>query len=79
MIRDTVADDRRAMIAYVHVMGIRIACEQEWFRQFLNCADLLYCDGMGVKLGARLLGYDLPERFPLTEWIWQLAGLVETN
>jgi N-acetylglucosaminyldiphosphoundecaprenol N-acetyl-beta-D-mannosaminyltransferase len=58
-------------------LGINIAYEQAWFREFLNGADLIYCDGMGVKLGARLLGYDIPERFTLADWVWRLADLAE--
>jgi N-acetylglucosaminyldiphosphoundecaprenol N-acetyl-beta-D-mannosaminyltransferase len=63
----------RAIIAHTHVNGINIACEQEWFRQFLNQADMTTCDGMGVKLGARFLGYHLPQRFTLADWMYQLA------
>jgi N-acetylglucosaminyldiphosphoundecaprenol N-acetyl-beta-D-mannosaminyltransferase len=68
---------QRALITHANVMGVNIAYEQDWFRQFLNKADLVYCDGMGVLLGARLLGYHIPERFTLADWIWQLAERAE--
>lgn len=67
------AADRRAVITHVHVMGLNIAYEQRWFRNFLNSADLVYCDGMGVKLGARLLGHSIPQRFTLADWMYPLA------
>ena len=78
-IRSTVKDNRRAIITYIHVMGLHMAYEQEWFRQFLNSAEVVFCDGMGVKLGGRLLGYDIPERFAVTDWIWPLVEMAETQ
>ena len=76
-IQQVIVRDRRAIFTHANMHAIIIASEQEWFRQFLNDADLTTCDGMGVKLGARLLGYDIPERFTLADWIWQLAGFAE--
>ncbi|MBN1147492.1 MAG: WecB/TagA/CpsF family glycosyltransferase [Anaerolineales bacterium] len=79
MIQNTIASNQRALITHVNIRGVHIACENEWFRGFLNASDVVYCDGMGVKLGAKLLGYTLPERFTLADWIWQLADLAEKN
>ncbi len=65
---------KKSVISHVHVMAINLACEQTWFRNFLNQSSLVYCDGMGVRLGARLLGYThIPERFTLADWMDQLA------
>ena len=50
-----------------------------WMRDFFNQAGLVYCDGMGVKLGARLVGYDIRERFTLADWIWELAALAASR
>jgi N-acetylglucosaminyldiphosphoundecaprenol N-acetyl-beta-D-mannosaminyltransferase len=72
-----VASDKHALITHVNVTGALLAYENVWMRRFLNASDLVYCDGMGVKLGAKLLGYDIPERFTLADWIWQLAALAE--
>ena len=72
-IASAIGSRQRTLIAYVHVRAVCLAYQQEWLRSFLNRADLVYCDGMGVQLGARLLGERLPQRFALTDWIWQLA------
>jgi N-acetylglucosaminyldiphosphoundecaprenol N-acetyl-beta-D-mannosaminyltransferase len=77
IICETIAENQRALIVHVNVMGALLAYENEWMRRFLNASDLVYCDGMGVKLGAKLLGYDIPERFTLADWVWQLAALAE--
>jgi N-acetylglucosaminyldiphosphoundecaprenol N-acetyl-beta-D-mannosaminyltransferase len=74
-IERVVTSDQRALIAHTHVMGLNLAYEQAWFRQFLNRADLVYCDGMGVKLGGHILGYAIPQRFTLADWMDTLAAL----
>jgi len=76
-IDQVVGANKRALITHMNVMGLNIAYEQGWLRQFLNHADLVYCDGMGVLLGARFLGCRIPERFTLADWIWQLAERAE--
>jgi N-acetylglucosaminyldiphosphoundecaprenol N-acetyl-beta-D-mannosaminyltransferase len=70
---------QRVLITHIHVMGLNIAYEQTWFRDFLNDSDLVYCDGMGVKLGARLLGSCVPERLTLADWYVSLAELARQN
>ena len=70
-------DRRRTLITHMHVMGLNIAYEQAWFRDFMNQSDLVYCDGMGVKLGARLLGGCVPERITLADWYTNLAELAQ--
>ncbi|MFC1878513.1 WecB/TagA/CpsF family glycosyltransferase [Chloroflexota bacterium] len=76
-ILDTIQSGQRALIAHVHVMAVNIAYENDWFRQFLKHANLVYCDGMGVKLGARFLGRRIPQRLTLADWVWQLAEMAE--
>lgn len=78
-IASAIGSRQRTLIAYVHVRAMCMAYQQEWLRNFLNCADLVYCDGMGVQLGARMLGERLPQRFALTDWIWQLAEMASSR
>jgi N-acetylglucosaminyldiphosphoundecaprenol N-acetyl-beta-D-mannosaminyltransferase len=68
------ATHKRSVISHVHVMALNLAYEHTWFRDFLNQSSLVYCDGMGVRLGARLLGMPaIPERTTLADWMEQLA------
>jgi len=69
----------RALIAHVHITGLNQAYELDWLYKFLNQADLVTCDGMGVKLGGRMLGSDIPQRFTLSDWIWQLIELAQAR
>jgi N-acetylglucosaminyldiphosphoundecaprenol N-acetyl-beta-D-mannosaminyltransferase len=41
----------------------------------LGQADLVYCDGAGVRLGARILGATIPRRMTGADFVWDLAAL----
>jgi N-acetylglucosaminyldiphosphoundecaprenol N-acetyl-beta-D-mannosaminyltransferase len=45
----------------------------------LRHADLVYCDGYGVRLAARMLGMPVPHRMTGADWIWGLAALCELS
>lgn len=67
----------KATVAYANVHVLNVAAGDPDLRAFLNGADLCYCDGAGVVLGARLLGADLPERMTGADWIWDFARRAE--
>jgi N-acetylglucosaminyldiphosphoundecaprenol N-acetyl-beta-D-mannosaminyltransferase len=75
IISQTNLRDERKMIMHANLMAVNMAYENPWYREILNSADLLFCDGMGLQLGARFLGDDIPERFTLADWMWKLAPL----
>jgi len=74
---DHARDGRTRVVAYANVHVLNTACRDERLRTFLNHADLCYCDGNGVVLGARWLGQHLPERMTGADWIWDLAAICE--
>lgn len=45
----------------------------------LRHADLIYCDGYGVRLAARALHLEVPHRMTGPDWIWGLAALCELS
>ena len=45
----------------------------------LRRADLVYCDGYGVRLAARVLNLPVPHRMTGADWIWDLASLCEAS
>lgn len=65
---------QRLVTAYANAHTINLAQELHWFRDFLNQADITFCDGFGVLWGARLLGQRLPERFTPPDWFPELAA-----
>ena len=68
-----------SVYANVNVHAINIASGDDRFREFVNNAFVTYCDGEGVRIGARLLGYRLPRRTVLTYWVWDLCRVLEQN
>lgn len=69
-----ICQNGKALIPHVNIHALNLAYEQPWLRQFFQQSDYVFCDGAGVRLGAKLLGYDLPPRITYADWIWQLAG-----
>lgn len=67
----------RSTVAYANVHVLNTSVDDPALRAFLNAADVCYCDGAGVKLGAQLLGETLPERMTGADWIWDLAAHAE--
>ena len=70
-----IAEAGRATIMYLNVHVANVAYRNSALRESLRAADLVYCDGAGVRLGARILGDDLPARMTAADFIWDLAGM----
>jgi N-acetylglucosaminyldiphosphoundecaprenol N-acetyl-beta-D-mannosaminyltransferase len=78
-IAETIRANRKDVFAYVNVHAINIAQRDARFMNILNSTHVVYCDGEGVRLGARILGARIPPRIVLTYWIWSLCRLCESN
>ena len=61
-------------VFYMNVHGINLAQRDAAFRSALAGASLVYCDGYGVKWGARLLDAAIPERMTPPDWIDDFAA-----
>jgi len=70
---------RKILIAYVNVHGINLAYKLPWFQTFLNNADIIFCDGFGVKWGAYLLGLDILHRYTPPDWMPRLCQVCIQN
>jgi N-acetylglucosaminyldiphosphoundecaprenol N-acetyl-beta-D-mannosaminyltransferase len=66
---------RRVMYVNAHV--VNQARAKPGLAEALRRADLVYCDGYGVRLAARVLGSPVPFRMTGADWIWALARLCE--
>jgi N-acetylglucosaminyldiphosphoundecaprenol N-acetyl-beta-D-mannosaminyltransferase len=49
--------EKKTIVGNVNVRAMNFACELPWYRDFLNNANLVFCDGFGILLGAKLQGY----------------------
>lgn len=67
----------RAQVLNVNVHCLNLAHEHPWLHETLNRAEIVFCDGAGVILGARILGHYIPERITYADWMWQLAQFAD--
>jgi N-acetylglucosaminyldiphosphoundecaprenol N-acetyl-beta-D-mannosaminyltransferase len=58
---------------YVNVHCLNVAQRDPAYARILADADLVYCDGTGVRLGARLARRPIPERMTGADWIHDLC------
>lgn len=65
----------RATVLHANVHAINLARHDPCVMRTFRDADLVFCDGHGVMLGARLLGHRLPAKITYAEWTWCLADL----
>src|SRR3954453_21760083 len=65
----------RVMYVNAHVVNESRAIPE--LRRALESAELVYCDGYGVRLAARALEVPVPHRMTGADWVWGLAALCE--
>ena len=74
------ADERgRHRVAYVNAHVLNESFTNPELRRALQASDLVYCDGYGVRLAARLIGLPVPHRMTGADWVWGLAALCEQS
>jgi N-acetylglucosaminyldiphosphoundecaprenol N-acetyl-beta-D-mannosaminyltransferase len=75
LVRAARGSGRRALVLNVNAHCLNLAYRDPALRRILDEAALVFCDGAGVALGARLLGQPAPERITYADWMWSLAAL----
>lgn len=72
---DTIASGRREAILNVNVHCMNLAWKLPWLRTYLNQTAVVFCDGEGVRLGARLAGKRIREKITYNRWVWSIAAV----
>jgi N-acetylglucosaminyldiphosphoundecaprenol N-acetyl-beta-D-mannosaminyltransferase len=70
---------RKTIISYVNVHAVNIAYELGWFKDFINHAQVVFCDGFGVKWAAHFLMRKEIIRLTPPDWFDRLAGMCAEN
>ena len=78
-ILNIVRNNLKEPILNVNINCINLAQKNSWLKTFLNDTNIVFCDGDGVRLGARIKGIDIPEKITYNRWIWQLANVSIDN
>jgi len=68
-----VRERKRGLVLNVNAHCLNLCYEDSKLRDFLNGAEVVFCDGVGVMLAARILGRRIPARITYADWAWQLA------
>jgi N-acetylglucosaminyldiphosphoundecaprenol N-acetyl-beta-D-mannosaminyltransferase len=71
------ADRATRRVMYVNAHVVNQSRITPGLGDALRRADLVYCDGYGVRLAARVLNVPVPHRMTGADWIWGLATLCE--
>lgn len=75
VVDEAVRESARISVMYVNIHTVNLAYRHMYFSELLRGADIVYCDGTGVRLGARLLGLEIPERMTGADWIHDLCRM----
>jgi N-acetylglucosaminyldiphosphoundecaprenol N-acetyl-beta-D-mannosaminyltransferase len=74
------ADDGQPhRVTYVNAHVLNQSFSSPALRHALQASDLVYCDGYGVRLAARLIGRPVPYRMSGADWIWGVASLCQAS
>jgi N-acetylglucosaminyldiphosphoundecaprenol N-acetyl-beta-D-mannosaminyltransferase len=68
---------RDGVVLNVNAHCLNLCHEDEGLRNFFAAADVVFCDGAGVRLAVRMLGGRLPVRITYADWLPRLAALAE--
>jgi len=69
----------RGTVLNVNANCLNLTYGSPALREFFNGADVVFCDGSGVMLAAKLLGKRLPARITYADWAWHLAAFAEAE
>ena len=67
------------LVLNVNAHCLNLCYEDATLRGSLNGADVVFCDGAGVMLAARILGGRIPARITYAAWIWRLADFASAE
>ena len=76
-IANVIDKGHKELVLNVNVHCYNMIFKNPWMRDFFNNAKMVFCDGSGVALGAKILGLRTPIRFTPADSIWNLAALAE--
>jgi N-acetylglucosaminyldiphosphoundecaprenol N-acetyl-beta-D-mannosaminyltransferase len=74
-----VKQKRHVLVLNVNAHGLNLAYRVPWLRDCLNRAEIVFADGVGIILAARLWGCRIPARITYADWTWQLAQMCADN
>src|SRR4249919_3892428 len=68
-IRSTILHGGKELILNTNIHGMNLAARLPWLKEFRNSARIVHADGVGVVMGARMLGLEIPGRITYADWL----------
>ena len=78
-ILDSINNEEKHLILNVNINCLNLSFGDIELRKILNNASIVFCDGIGVKIAAKLMGKSIPERITYADWMWNLSEFAEKN
>lgn len=72
-IEHAVRSGDRARVLHLNAHAVVLARKDDDFRMALEEAEIVFCDGAGVRLAALIAGHAIPPRITYADWMWQFA------
>ena len=72
-IDDLVQTKRPHHVAFINAHCLNIACKNQEYKQILNDCSVVFADGIGAKIGAKMLGFKVEENVNGTDMFPLLA------
>jgi N-acetylglucosaminyldiphosphoundecaprenol N-acetyl-beta-D-mannosaminyltransferase len=71
--------EKKTIVSNVNVRAMNFAYKLPWYQEFINNSDIVFCDGFGVLLGAKLCGCCIGSEHRMTcpDYIEDLAKSCE--
>jgi len=69
----------KAIVLSGNVHAFNLAYNQPWLRDFMNRADAVRLDGVGLRLAAAIMGVRTPPRMTWADLAWDLAAFCEAR
>lgn len=74
-----IAERKKIYLAYINTHGMNIAYSTSWFRNFLNHSHITFCDGIGIKLAAKLTNQTLRDRFTPPDFMENICEMAAAS
>lgn len=62
------------LVHYLNIHVANTAFVQPDLKRILQTSELVYCDGAGIVLGAKMLSQSLPTRLTAADWLPEMLG-----
>lgn len=72
---DALKHNEKKIISYVNIHAVNLAYRNKRFKTFINCSDVVFCDGFGVKYAVCFVYKQRIDRYTPPDFIGEVCDL----